>query len=184
MLVPSGSRLTWVGEFGPLSFWSETSTDAIQNIGAKLKNKYNLIVEAANNATSFLTQGQGTITLTLRTDIDRGNGSDGREDIRGNVSDEFALEASAPIASRITVVTSPGQAPQGTGAPPAPSDPNAPNPANKPCVSVWDCITSGNFSDAYDRATSGLEAGVTGFAIGGIVVVGLVLFLLVKGATD
>jgi hypothetical protein len=114
MFVPSGSRLTWVGSFGDYSFYNQTSTDAVQQVAAGLRNKYSLFIEATADHIGAADFQPGTLTLTLRTDMDRGNGSDGAADIKSNVDDEFALQGNAPTDSTISLL-SPGASPSAAG---------------------------------------------------------------------
>jgi hypothetical protein len=113
MFVASGSRLTWTGQFAEYTFYNQTSTDAIQMVAAGLRNKYSLFIEATNDGIGAADFQAGAITLTLRTDMDRGNGSDGAQDIRSNVEDEFALAGNACTSSTISLL---GAAPDAQGA--------------------------------------------------------------------
>jgi hypothetical protein len=181
MFVPAGSRLTWAGDFGDLAFFAASSTDQIAAVGGTLKNNYNLIVERAHDGVGgFANLSGGTITLDLRSEMDRGNGSNGVDDIRGNVADAFAFWGSACAASRIIstnlVPSKAGQpivqntGPQDTGAPK--EAPNPPAPDN----------TSSSWSTWWDNLTGKIEAGSIGLVLGGAIVIGLVLYLSVKSA--
>lgn len=178
MFVPSGSRLSWAGDFSPTAFMSESSTDAIQFVGSQLRNKYNLIVERAHNGMGWGDFASGTITLDLRSDMDRGNGSNGVEDIRGNVQDEFANAGNACNSSRIISTTIAGQKQQ-TGAPSDEPDKSG-NPNSDSCSGVFDCLTSGEFSSAWDNLTNQIEAGSIGLIIGAAVVIGVVVYISLK----
>jgi hypothetical protein len=102
MFVASGSRLTWIGQFGDYSFYNQTSTDAIQQVAAGLRNKYSLFIEQVADGIGAADFQPGSISITLRTDMDRGNGSDGQADIQSNVDDEFALQGNAVVSSSIS----------------------------------------------------------------------------------
>jgi hypothetical protein len=97
---PSGSRCTWVGYFDGSAFSNQNVTDAIQAVSSGLKNKYSLVVERAA-PDAGLGSSSGAIALDLRTDMDRGNGSDGLADIKSNCDDEFTLSGNAASSSRI-----------------------------------------------------------------------------------
>lgn len=168
--VVSGSRLTWSGDFGTLSFLTQSSGDTIQAVGAGLSNKYNLLIERANNVGDWSGLQARTITLDLRSDMDRSSDND----IRGNIMDEFASAGAACIASRIISITPPGGQAQGTG---APGTPPGGNPASNVCVGFWDCIGSGEFSAAFGNLTGQVEAGSVGFILGGVAIIGLILYL-------
>lgn len=97
--VPAGSRITWVGYFDPGAFVSESSTDAIKNIGAQLSNNYGLAIESVNNGD--LDDSGGPIALYLRTTIDAGGSSDsddGIADIDQYVAEAFTNEG-CPVTS-------------------------------------------------------------------------------------
>lgn len=98
---PSGSRCTWVGYFDGSAFSNQNVTDAIQAVCSGLKNKYSLVVERAAPDAGLGNYTSGAISLDLRTDMDRGNGSDGLADIKSNCDDEFALSGNAASSSRI-----------------------------------------------------------------------------------
>ena len=98
---PSGTRCTWVGYFDGTAFSNENVTDAIQAVSSGLRNKYALIVERASPDAGLGSYTSGAIALDLRTDMDRGNGSDGLADIKANCDDEFALSGNACSSSRI-----------------------------------------------------------------------------------
>lgn len=107
MYVSAGARLTWVGQFDSYSFYNQTSTDAIQQVAAGLRNKYSLFIEATADGIGVADFQPGALTLTLRTDMDRGGTSDGAADIKSNVEDEFALVGNACVSSTISLFTSP-----------------------------------------------------------------------------
>jgi hypothetical protein len=180
--VVAGSRLTWSGDFDSFAFISQTSGDTIQIVGSALSNKYNMLIERSANVGDWTGLGAKTITLDLRTDMDRNSD----DDIRSNVADEFAAAGSACSASRITSITPPGGQAQQTGAPTAP--PSTVNTgggagggtAPKGCTGFWDCLSSGEFSNAFGNITNSIEAGSIGFIVGGIAVVGLIIFLALK----
>jgi hypothetical protein len=98
---PSGSRCTWVGYFDGSAFSNQNVTDAIQAVSSGLKNKYSLVVERAAPDAGLGSYTSGAIALDLRTDMDRGNGSDGLADIKSNCDDEFTLSGNAASSSRI-----------------------------------------------------------------------------------
>jgi hypothetical protein len=181
--VVAGSRLTWSGDFDTFAFITQTSGDGVQLVGSALSNKYNLLIERATNVGFFTDTGAKTITLDLRSDMDRNSD----DDIRGNVADEWAAIGCACTASRIISITPPGGQSQKTGAPTAPpgggKDPTAPPPPpgqGKPCSGFWDCITSGEISSGFSQLSNQLEAGTIGLVVGGLAVVGLVIFLALR----
>jgi hypothetical protein len=98
---PSGSRCTWVGYFDGSAFSNQNVTDAIQAVSSGLKNKYSLVVERAAPDAGLGSYTSGAIALDLRTDMDRGNGSDGLADIKSNCDDEFTLSGNVASSSRI-----------------------------------------------------------------------------------
>lgn len=98
---PSGSKCTWVGYFDGSAFSNQNVTDCIQAVSSGLRNKYALIVERASPDAGLGSYTSGAIALDLRTDMDRGNGSDGLADIKSNCDDEFALVGDAVSSSRI-----------------------------------------------------------------------------------
>jgi hypothetical protein len=98
---PSGSRCTWVGYFDGSAFSNQNVTDAIQAVSSGLKNKYSLVVERAAPDAGLGNYTSGAIALDLRTDMDRGNGSDGLADIKSNCDDEFVLSGNPASSSRI-----------------------------------------------------------------------------------
>jgi hypothetical protein len=105
VMVPAGSRMVWSGQF---SGWSSVDYSefiggsdfglvanvAISAVQTSLSQNYSLIVEKSNSTQD------GGITLSLRTDIDRGDGikDDGLTDIQGNVNDAFSL-ADLPVST-------------------------------------------------------------------------------------
>jgi len=166
--VYAGTRLTVVctwNETG-LILWSSGVADVLAKVAADLQNIYNLRIEKSNVQAPAVAVGSITevITLNLYTGQDRND--DG--DILSNVNDLFAQYGSYPSASDITAIHPPPTAPQGT----ASGDTGAPGPApqgnNASGLSWWD--------------TFKLEAGAgsVGFVVGGLVVVGLLVFIAVK----
>lgn len=108
MFVPTGTRLTWVGYFDETAFYNQNVTDALQLVASGLRNKYNLIIEASAPDAGLGSYTSGAIAIQLRSDLDRGNGSDGVQDIGGNVADEFALSGNACSSYRINPPVSGG----------------------------------------------------------------------------
>jgi hypothetical protein len=101
--VLAGTTLTWTGTFGEFSFYNQTSNDCTNNVASALRNKYNLIITRIADGIGSADFQAGNITLEVRTDMDRGNGSDGAADIKGNIDDEFALQGNAVMESIIGV---------------------------------------------------------------------------------
>lgn len=114
VMVPAGSRMTWVGQFGGWSssdYSNFAGTDfgvgapvAIQAVQASLQNNYSLVVEKSSYSQD------GSITLSLRSDIQRGDGinDDGLTDIQGNVDNAFSLTNLPVASSGITNYTAAG----------------------------------------------------------------------------
>jgi hypothetical protein len=178
--IVAGTRLSWSGDFANFAFISQTSGDTIQIVGSALKNKYNLIVERSTNVGDWSGLGAKTITLDLREDTDRNS----EEDIRGNVMGEFAAAGAPCTNSRIISITPPGGQATPTGAPSAPPPTVAPPKGSSGggCVGFWDCISNGQVGDAFGNLAGQAEAGTLGFIVGGIAIVGLILYLGMRDA--
>jgi len=91
MFVPSGSFLTWVGQFAAWSFDTISLDDAMAQVSAYLKNNYNIVVTDYNDTLAG-SLGAGTVTVSLQSNLDRGDSGadDGVADIKSNVDDAFA----------------------------------------------------------------------------------------------
>lgn len=178
--VAAGSRMTYSAQFPNLKDFLANLGPAgiVAKIGSNLKNKYNLDVEKFDNGVGISGFTPGSITLYLRTNIDRGDGDtdDGLTDILGNVNDEFRLDGHEPTSSVINDYT------------PAPSDAQ-PTPtvvhsgAALPTVQTIQEQAAKNNPDGpswWDQLTGKLEAGTVGFTIGAVVIVGLLIFVAVK----
>jgi len=175
--VSEGSRVTWTGQFGSTATantWALTSSGMIQDVSAVLWNNYKLAVEKSENGMSYGGLGGGSITLYLRTDIDRGDGEvdDGLTDIMGNVADAFKQVGMPCIncsLNNYTPADSSGRGTVNTGTPlkTVPQQTSE----NKPSPSWWD--------DFVNK----VEAGSIGFILGGVAVVGLIIIVVVKSET-
>jgi hypothetical protein len=165
--VEAGSRIVWTGQFPSfLVAASETPNDAITRVGTYLRNNYNLIIERSDNGISWGGLGGGSITLYLRTDIDRGDGDsdDGLTDILGNVCQAFQNIGDPPITAVINSYTKPSGTKQNTGTPlPPVSD------TPRDSSTSW-----------WDQFVGKVEAGSLGFVIGSIAVVALIVVVAVK----
>jgi hypothetical protein len=91
MFVPSGSYLTYTVQVNAWSFDAISIDDAISQVSAYLKNNYNLIVTSYDSTVAG-DMGSGALTLSLQSNMDRGNtgSDDGVADIRSNVDDAFS----------------------------------------------------------------------------------------------
>lgn len=173
--VSEGSRMTWTGQFSSfLMMASETPNDAVSKVAASLKNMYNLIVEKSENGISWLGAGGGSITLYLRSDMDRGDGEqdDGLSDILGNVNAAFDA-INCPVITAVINDYTPADtgAIQKTGVPLATvTEQQRQDAANNP--------PSGN--SWWDNITGKLEAGSIGIVIGGAAVVVVLIVLLTR----
>lgn len=192
MFVPAGTRLTWIGQFDGNDFIWHGITSREQNVAAALKNSYYIDVESCSDNYGLIYSHSFSITMHLLTNQDRGNGSDGLEDIKGNVRDAFINDGATPTGSSIASYTLPDSSPHnvpgapqpGPGGlfnPPATPDPSTPGtPAQ---CSLWQRLT-GDTSQclvkADDFTWSKLGAASTAFVVGGLAVVGLIIFLLAR----
>jgi hypothetical protein len=91
MFVPSGSFLTWVGQFAAWSFDTLSLDDAMVQVSAYLKNNYNIVVTDYSDTLAG-SLGAGTVTVSLQSNMDRGDtgADDGVADVKSNVDDAFA----------------------------------------------------------------------------------------------
>lgn len=173
--VSAGSRMVWTGQFPNfLMAAAETPNDAINKVGAYLRNNYSLIVEKADNGISWGGAGGGSITLHLRTDIDRGDGEsdDGLTDILGNVNNAFELVGDAPLSAVINSYTS--------AATKESVNTNAPLPTVPEQQQQQKDIDISNAPNWFDQLTAKLEAGSIGIVIGAVAVVGILIYVTVK----
>ncbi len=164
MYIVQGTRLTWVGDFAAGTFLSAFSVDAVNQAGAYLKNNYSLIIEDSHesNESIFGHLGAGTITLNLRTDIDRGD----LEDVRGNVMEAFSAIGINFASSRIIDYKSPGAIVKtNTGAEADNSQADSSN---------------GSPLGWFDKLKMQIEAGSIGFVVGVVVIVGVGIYIAVK----
>ncbi len=189
--VSSGSRMTWTGQFSSGRAFNEHFAapwdvgSIIAAVTSSLANKYQLVVEKSVDNISSIGFGGGSITLSLRTDIDRGDGEndDGLTDILNNVNDEFRAE-STPFTNAVINNYTPPADPQqtGGGAPKSGTTINTGVPLAT--VDQQDAAkpTASN-THWYDSFLGKLEAGSVGVLIGAAVVVGLVIAVVVHGET-
>lgn len=179
--VSAGSRMVWHGEFHNwLTSFSESPTQAIIDVQAYLKNNYSLIVERSVNNVGFGT-GTGTIDLYLRTDIDRGDGEtdDGLTDIQNNVNDAFSKQVGVPVLG--STITNYQSAATGPTTPPDMNPGNDSGGSDKKGCTSTD-FAFDNLGCWWDDLTKKVEAGTIGFAIGAVVVIGVIVFLSVKSS--
>lgn len=182
--VSAGSRMVWTGQFGGgVLPWSPDEISAA--IKSSLANKYSLAVEKEVNNIPWLALSTGSITLYLRTDIDRGDGEtdDGLTDILHNVDDEFKAEHAPLVTSVLNSYTPPANPQQSGGGAGATVNTGAvlktvdqqvatgAGPINNPISSWWDGLVSK------------VEAGSVGFAVGAIAVVSLIIVIVVHSET-
>jgi hypothetical protein len=156
--------------------------DAIAAVGAYLKNHYNLVIERSDNGTNW-TGTSGSLTLYLRTDMDRGDGEsdDGLTDIGGNVSDAFKVNGFPCLSWAINNYT----ANNGDG--------------STSTVQVNTQSTTVSQDDAKKAAAAAQEkpfdllsflglggvgttfaAGGVGLLVGGVLAIGVIIFLMVQ----
>lgn len=176
MYVPAGSRLTWTGNFGTLAFALGFS-GIMQAVSAQLQNNYALVVESENDTLGLTGIEGGSVTLHVLTNIDRGGTSDGIEDIRGNISDTFAANNVSVQGSSITDYK------LAAGTNPISGDVVAATPttATGAPVPIPQATPSSNpFGSWWDKFTTQAAAGSIGFIIGGVAVVGLLVYMAVK----
>lgn len=185
--VNAGSRVTYTGQFDNILLYA-TITDVIQGVGSYLLNSYNLTVEKADNNISIT--GSGSVTLSLRTNIDRGDGEtdDGLTDILNNVNDAFNKWNCTPTASGLNQYVPAAQdgsngssGAVNTGTPlttvtqqAAVAAAAATNP-NNPSTSWWSSLTGG-----FSNTVSQIEAGSVGIVIGAVVVIGALVYLSIR----
>lgn len=188
--VSSGSRMTWTGSFSGGKAFNENSFEMPWDIGSvlatvtsNLANKYQLVIEKTENNIASIGFGGGSITLSLRTDIDRGDGEtdDGLTDILNNVNDEFRALSCPFVTAVLNDYTPPANPQQSGGGAGATVNTGAPvktvdqQNVAKPAASNnhW-----------YDSLLGKVEAGSVGFIIGSVAVVGLIIALMVHSETS
>lgn len=171
--VNAGSRMVWTGQFGTFLF-SKGPTDLIAAVAALLKNNYSLAVESSQNNIAYGGLGNGSITLSLRTDIDRGDGEtdDGLSDIGNNCADTFKSQGFSVSAWGITNYT------------PANSDGSTDNSQIVNTGAATKTVAQQNAENPsssgitwWDKLTGELAAGSVGLLVGGVLVVGLLLYV-------
>lgn len=177
--VNAGSRVTWTGQFGSFLF-SAGADPLIADVTARLKNNFNLCVESSSNNISAGGLGTGSITLSVRTDIDRGDGEtdDGLTDILNNINDTFRAVGDAPTASALNNYTA------------APSNDSSSGPQQAVTISTGTqaqtvaqqnaAAPKSSSSSWWDSLTGNLAAGSMGFVIGGAAVVVVIIVILIK----
>lgn len=165
--VYAGTRLTVVctwNETGVV-LWTSGVSDVLAKVSADLQNLYQCRVERSNVVAPAVAVGSitETITLNLYTSQDRNDSAD----ILDNVNGLFAQYGSYPSASDITSITPPATAPDSADS----GDTGAPGPVP---------ATPSNTIDWWNNLKTELGAGSVGFVAGGLVVVGLLVFIAVK----
>jgi hypothetical protein len=176
--VNAGSRVVWTGQFSNLALGLVLSS-VIQAVGSALLNQYNLIIEKADNNIGLT--GQGSVTLYLRTDIDRGDGEsdDGLTDILRNVNDAFSQQHATPNASALSnysPASQDGSGANGTINTGTPLDTVA---RQNQVAAITD---GGGISGWWNGLVSKAEYGSIGFVIGGLAVVGVIIYFSLKQA--
>jgi phage shock protein PspC (stress-responsive transcriptional regulator) len=182
--VNAGSRVTWTGQLHTTLLYA-TIASTIQSVSSTLLNNNSLVVEKVDNNIGL--SGSGSVTLYLRTDSDRGDGEndDGLTDILNNVNDAFrangvTVEASALNNYQPANADGTGSSgPVNTGtAQTTVAQQNAAAAANAgPTSGVF-----GGISDWWNKTVTQVEAGSIGFVIGGVAVVGFIIYLSVRKA--
>ncbi len=167
--VYAGTRLTVVCTWNQtgILLWVSGVSDILAKVSADLQNLYQCRVERSNVQAPAL--AVGTITETITLDLYSAQDRNDSSDLLSNVNDLFAQYGSAPDASDVTSITPPATAPAAnpggsTGAPgPVPTSPSSSG------VGTW-----------WDKLKLEAGAGSIGFVVGGLVVVGLLVFIAVK----
>jgi hypothetical protein len=176
--------MTWTGQFGgsQRALALGDVAGVIQSVTANLMNNYNLTVEKVDQNIGIL--GSGSVTLYLRTNIDRGNGEDddGLTDILANVRDAFTNANAAPqnggVLNNYTPADQNGNAATGmvqTGTPlPTVKDQKVANPPGTDTgwfsgLGVW-----------WDKTVGEIEAGSIGLVVGAVAVVGILVYFSVR----
>lgn len=174
--------MVWTGQFGPFINPSTSFTqprmvdDVVQKVASTLSNNYSLAVEKSSDNVSWAGLGSGSVTLNLRTDVDRGDGEgdDGLTDILNNVSDAFRMLGYPPKNASInnyTPADNSGRGTVNTGTPLKTAEQQA---ADKP---------ADNSKSWWDEFVNKVEAGSIGFVLGGVAVVALIIVVVVKSET-
>lgn len=172
MYFPAGSRCTWVGEWNDAN-WS-SPVQFIQDVTSYLENNAHMAVESSSFTTPdfFSMSNRYTVTLKLRTLIDRSD----MEDVRLDANHAFYVAFDAtPDASRVSDYTlavkntNPQTPPvyqptQQTGAGKAPD--SIPDNGNKPELSWW------------EKTKAQLQGAGVGVILGAVAVAGLVAFVI------
>ena len=191
MFAPAGTRLVYVADFDGSAFVITSVSSLIQEVGATLKNNFNIQIESSRqNGFAGLGTGNVTLTLNLISNMDRGNGSDGVQDIQGNVDMAFQTAGSwgvstAVINSRITSYTLPKAQLTQTGAPPPP--PVQVNVATDAANAVKNLLGVDTTNPDGSKKTSWLDDLITklefagaGLLLGAVAVVGFIIFIVVE----
>lgn len=175
--VSAGSRMVWTGQF-PNFFMaaSQTPNDAIQMVAAYLRNNYQLVVEKADNGITWQGFGSGSITLHLRTDIDRGDGEqdDGLTDILGNVNQAFENFNNPVLAAVINSYTSAATHDSVNTKAPLPTVPEQQRQEKD--------VTISSTPSWWDDLVTKVEAGSIGLVLGAGAVVAVIIYFSVKSA--
>lgn len=180
--VNAGSRVVWTGQFNGVLLYGATN-DVIQGVVSDLLNNYQLSVEKQDNNISLFST-DGAITLYLRTNIDRGDGEtdDGLTDILNNVNDAFTRQHATPTTASLSQYTPASQDGSGasgainTGTPLATVQQQQVAAAKTSSPSDW------SLSGWWDKTVAQVEAGSVGFIVGGVAVIGVIVYLSVRKA--
>lgn len=164
--APAGTRCTWQGQWS-LNTWqyltaSVVPTDAMSSASSYLETNAHMAVEASHvdKPGAAAIGGTYTVTLQVRTLIDRGD----LDDIRADIEHAFFVSSlqALPDSSSVTNYTLPNSVTHPTGAPAANTAPDTP-----PGSSWWDTFIAQ------------LEGGSVGFIVGAVAVVGLIIYISV-----
>ncbi len=172
MYFTAGSRCTWTGTWGDVGFFSDPS-GSIPQVTAYLEANCNMAIEASsvNQPITLITKTATTITLKIRTLIDRNDVNDVSADIQNAFNTQVNLPPDSAAIQDYTLAqngSTANQTKQQTGAP----DPNAGNTGddtNPTGLALW-----------WKNTVASVEAGSVGFIIGGAVVIGLLVFIAVR----
>ena len=173
MFFPSGSRATWQGDWNNPGVFS-SPVGEVGNITSYLEANCNMAVESSSVTMPdvFSTSSTRTVTLKVRTLIDRNDLNDIDADIRHAWYVDQGVE---PDASSIQQYTLAGQSgSQSTGAPSPQNDNGQGNTTNNPSTpSWWDSLKK---SLGLDQLGSGL----IGVGVGVVLVIGVLMYVSVK----
>lgn len=178
--VNAGSRMTWTGQFGgsQRALALGDVAGVIQAVTSTLFNTVQLTVEKVDQNIS--TFGSGSVTLYLRTNIDRGDGEqdDGLTDILANVRDAFALANAAPlnggVINNYTPADQNGNAATGAIQTGTPLITVKDQKISEPSGPGW------SLSAWWDKTVGQVEAGGIGIIVGAVAVVGVLIYFSVR----